>query len=1035
MAIKRPDIYEHNNPNLPIVDSDFVKGGIRSAVSSLTDLFALSNNLAQLKVNSTQVYVISQDRFYLLKNLNNAGNINGWAPLGTGIGGGGGSSGGTFVDDGTFVFITGNQSILDTKKFENATNLEGNPFIASDQAKFIENYIYANFSGSLNSTYNSPSGRNSVVFLNIQETGDYNINLPNSSGCLEKDTIKYIISNIKNEPININVEETVEIEPVNLTFNYPIEFNLNFYGDSIQQDIYQPPQFLNFFNSNDLDLQDAISFVFKDQYWQPLERIQNNLIPSHIHDSSEIVGIGDTNYQYVNSNITLLPNSKVAADTSEYSFTLTLPEIAVDGDFIEILDFNNTFQSYNLIVHSNDELIEGQSSDLICNVQGSHFLLIKTPSIGWKLNVLDNNYVAEAYNFNFPIKTTNINQNVFRNVQQIISGGLGEGFGYSVATNKNGNIIVFGQPYQDINNIVNAGSISIWNKDVANNTWSLRQRITGSLSESFGDSVKINEDGDVIIVGSPTYLGTGCITIYTGNIQDQWSFKQRIFGSSSLNNFGELYSVSINNNANIIAVAEPFATINNISDVGRVTLYTGNSLLGWNQKTILTGSQTVSKFGHGLDMNDNGDIIGIISPNDFSQTGSLSIYTGNSNLGWNFNQKITGIRFKSWGRSIKFNNSGNVILTSSPLASQNSGEALIYTGNLNTRWELKQTITGNYLDGYFGYHVDIDSKGETILFGGAINPNNAPTLIYTGDQIDGWKFTQLITGNPISNRSCPSVISKDGKVVVLTSPGVDTIQGEQSGYAIIHISEPIANVISTVNFEQAPTIKNIEIVDKNELANLKSQIILPLLYVNIAEVIGLPGQNPVPAPAELFNSNDSATYKIPWTNIEYYNADYVTIGSNVNNTKILNYNPTTKNIYFKETGIYNVNLRFSSYNLLDQGDFLRARLRTWSSEIPSGLSRNQPMLDVGGIPPNTNFPSAVRPYVLTAFAQGPIGTTQNGEATCAGFSTFTIKSPQYVVADFLHIGALNPSNGETVGFPVYLGPYGNLPFMFISKII
>jgi len=36
MAILRPDIYEHNNANYAIADSDFVRGGLRTAVADLT---------------------------------------------------------------------------------------------------------------------------------------------------------------------------------------------------------------------------------------------------------------------------------------------------------------------------------------------------------------------------------------------------------------------------------------------------------------------------------------------------------------------------------------------------------------------------------------------------------------------------------------------------------------------------------------------------------------------------------------------------------------------------------------------------------------------------------------------------------------------------------------------------------------------------------------------------------------------------------------------------------------------------------------
>ena len=65
MAIKRPDIYEHNNPLYPIADSDFVRGGFRTAVADLSGLYALSGNSNQLKEHSTLVYVTGETKYYI----------------------------------------------------------------------------------------------------------------------------------------------------------------------------------------------------------------------------------------------------------------------------------------------------------------------------------------------------------------------------------------------------------------------------------------------------------------------------------------------------------------------------------------------------------------------------------------------------------------------------------------------------------------------------------------------------------------------------------------------------------------------------------------------------------------------------------------------------------------------------------------------------------------------------------------------------------------------------------------------------------
>lgn len=78
MAIKRPDIYEHNNPTLAIGDSNFIRGGFRTPVADLTALYALSSKVDQLKEHSSVVYVVAETNYYELIDINNVNNSNGW---------------------------------------------------------------------------------------------------------------------------------------------------------------------------------------------------------------------------------------------------------------------------------------------------------------------------------------------------------------------------------------------------------------------------------------------------------------------------------------------------------------------------------------------------------------------------------------------------------------------------------------------------------------------------------------------------------------------------------------------------------------------------------------------------------------------------------------------------------------------------------------------------------------------------------------------------------------------------------------------
>jgi hypothetical protein len=166
MPLRKPDIYEHNNPNLPIVDSDFVKGGIRSAVQSLSDLYALTGKSSQLKQHSTQIYVSGENKFYGLKDITNIGNSTGWEATQVALPSG-------------LVYTTGNQTISGKKIYaENATFLDKSVF--QKESNFYEKLILTNRNWS--NTYSiSGSGVNDQIGKTVYLNKDGNVLIASSS--------------------------------------------------------------------------------------------------------------------------------------------------------------------------------------------------------------------------------------------------------------------------------------------------------------------------------------------------------------------------------------------------------------------------------------------------------------------------------------------------------------------------------------------------------------------------------------------------------------------------------------------------------------------------------------------------------------------------------------------------------------------------------------------------------------------------------------------------------------------------------------
>lgn len=107
MANKRPDIYEHNNPDLAFVDGDFVRGA-RRTVAARAALYALASKADQLKENVTIVRILSDGENggglteVLLVDDANIGSAAGWQLYSTGGAGSGG--GGSSVSYGEYTF-------------------------------------------------------------------------------------------------------------------------------------------------------------------------------------------------------------------------------------------------------------------------------------------------------------------------------------------------------------------------------------------------------------------------------------------------------------------------------------------------------------------------------------------------------------------------------------------------------------------------------------------------------------------------------------------------------------------------------------------------------------------------------------------------------------------------------------------------------------------------------------------------------------------------------------------------------------------
>lgn len=426
----------------------------------------------------------------------------------------------------------------------------------------------------------------------------------------------------------------------------------------------------------------------------------------------------------------------------------------------------------------------------------------------------------EALNVNFITDNATIKKDSFVYYQKITGGASflsGDQFGTDIKISNN--VILLGGP-QNSESGIYAGAVAIFTGN-SNNGWNFKQKLWGdSTQDYFGRTLDSNNDSSIIVVGAPEdNFGRGSVFIYTGNKNQGWNFKQKITGEiSSLGS-----AVGLNSDGSVLIIGDPrYSAASLFPPEGGIFIYTGNATNGWILKQTITGATSPGRgIGRGVSINGDGSIFAYgdnYSVIGASNIGSTFIYTGNVVNGWDFKQRIFGLTGSDeFGSSSAISNNGDTIVIGSPGdGSSNLGASFVYTGNSTTGWQLRQKLQGSITEAYFGYDVDINPDGNTIIMGGNFplgsSPNGA-SLIFTGNAIDGWNFRQEITGDNNGRFGTSVSISEDGNVAVMGGPSGPLSHNSGAGiiYTIQKVSEKVPNRYSL------PSVDPEEVIDTNNL--------------------------------------------------------------------------------------------------------------------------------------------------------------------------------------------------------------------------
>lgn len=316
--------------------------------------------------------------------------------------------------------------------------------------------------------------------------------------------------------------------------------------------------------------------------------------------------------------------------------------------------------------------------------------------------------------------------------EDLIGTTIRKSLGNSVALNDAGDVLVVSA--FDALSADSVGEIYVYNK-TENDTWEEIARFDdGASFEGFGRKVSINGKGNVIAVSAwGEFGGSGFVNIYRPDASKQWQqIGQRIYGEQAFEDFGT--SIDLNDEGNIIAIGGPFKDVNGNNARGYVKVYE-NINDQWVQiGRSIEGKEDEEESGHAVSLNAEGNILAIGAPlnKETVDNGIARVYKRQSNDSWEqIGQGIIGDSGDFIGQSVSLNDDGNILAIGGMFADNNGqdkGVAKLYK-NINNAWQLiGLPIYGdNNLD-YSGASINLSDDGTHIAIGGTNIDFNLTTI-------------------------------------------------------------------------------------------------------------------------------------------------------------------------------------------------------------------------------------------------------------------------------------------------------------------
>jgi len=386
------------------------------------------------------------------------------------------------------------------------------------------------------------------------------------------------------------------------------------------------------------------------------------------------------------------------------------------------------------------------------------------------------------YETNTP-EMTNPDELVWEQLGQDINrGGLGNQFGFSLASNQNGSVVAIGSRwggFLEVFKLSNNGTDYIWEQ--------LGNRIEDENHRELAYSIDINDDGTILAAGFSDEDANGnktrSLRIFQLDVEfDGYRWNQIGDTLSSGPRSGKYCepSISMNSGGNIVALGSYCDAAGSAGIVQVFQLDRSNERIFWKKKgQTLFGEVKNDGFGHGLSLSSDGTTIAITASRG---AGRVDIFQLNSSSYWEpLGNPLYGVRNEDhFGHGLSLSGNGSIVLIGAPFTNatgEESGTVQVFHFSSGDWQQLGNDTNGE--DEYqqasleVGY-VSLSDDGNVFAIGSqqnSVNGDNTGSVrlfeydaiegewIQVGDTIYGTeKFAHF--GNAVS-------LSRDGSKVVV----------------------------------------------------------------------------------------------------------------------------------------------------------------------------------------------------------------------------------------------------------------------------